>query len=80
MICRKCGYECQQGIIETHEYGNFDFMDMLDMRPASIRWIPENQKDNFVRKIKKTFEASEGIGFYCENCDVLYAEFTHDDY
>ena len=49
---------------------------MIDIRPATIRWIPEEQKDKLIRKTKKTFEASEGVGFYCENCDTLYAEFA----
>lgn len=74
MICRKCGKECSQGVIETHEYGT---IDLLDFTPAVIRWIPDDQKDKFIRKNKKTYEASEGVGFYCENCDTLYAEFSH---
>lgn len=77
MICRKCGKECSEGIIETHEYGA---IDMLDLTPALIRWIPEDQKDKFFRKNKETFEASEGIGFYCKDCGTLYAEFTHTEY
>ncbi|MCQ2504967.1 MAG: PF20097 family protein [Saccharofermentans sp.] len=74
MICRKCGRECKKGIIETHERGNIDF---LDFTPAVIRWIPEEEQDKFFRKNKKTYEASEGTGFYCEACDTMYAEFEH---
>lgn len=74
MICRKCGKECLKGIIETHEIGNIDF---LDFTPPVIRWIPEDQVDKFFRKNKETFEASDGVGYYCKDCDTMYAEFTH---
>lgn len=77
MICRKCGKECKKGFIETHEVGS---IDLLDLSPAVIRWIPEDQREKFFRKNKQTFDASEGIGFYCEDCDTMYAEFTHEKF
>lgn len=77
MICRQCGKECQKGIIETHEFGK---IDLLDCTPAVLRWVPEAQKDKLFRKNTKIFEVSGEIGFYCEDCGTLYAEFTNPTY
>lgn len=75
MICRRCGKECRYGVIEIHDIGSPGVFDKLNN--SVIRWVPGEDKDKLISRDKETFEAHEGLGYYCEDCDMLYAEFRH---
>ena len=73
MKCPKCGKNCKKGVVHARN----PRMMVIDW-PGDLRWYPEESAG----KLLKSGEVQlsyEGEGFYCEDCEKVYAVFEANE-